>query len=185
MGAINFRNGAISPGQIGYTSDSRMTFKVNSIDNFMTLKNEANHIEMSNGALLTSDGVWTNAPLPPSFIRHKHLIDYGSVLEKVEQLPIFVWNSNSDRSRNRIGPEAALFNETFGTGEENDGIAPSNVAAVALAGIKALHQENNVLKDELAQLKSQINQINKLILNNEESSIQDINRKLKDQKKIE
>ena len=69
-------------------------------------------------------------------------VDPQAVLAQVSALPITTWNyiDNADAVRH-MGPMAQDFHAAFGLGGTDQGIAPRNLAAVALASIQGLQQQ--------------------------------------------
>ena len=99
----------------------------------------------------------------------KNIIEVNTtdILEKLDLLSIHKWsyNHNPDRIRH-MGPMAEDFHALFGLGDTNKGISSIDTTGVALAAIKALKHENDMLKNEnqilisrLEAIESQISQI--------------------------
>jgi hypothetical protein len=63
-----------------------------------------------------------------------------------------------------MSPAAEDFYQAFGCGEDDQHLAPSDMAAVALAAVQALHIENEALKNENLSIRT--------LLTNLESRIQ-------------
>lgn len=96
-------------------------------------------------------------------------IDPQQFLRLAKQLPISTWNYKEDDELARhLGPMAQDFYSSFGLGGTNTGIAPRNLAAVALAALQGLdqvveertaqlQQENAALAERLAALEAKIN----------------------------
>lgn len=79
------------------------------------------------------------------------IIDPQQILRLAKQLPILTWNYKEDDELARhLGPMAQDFYASFGLGGTNTGIAPRNLAAVALAALQGLDQ---VVEDRTAQLQ--------------------------------
>ena len=128
-------------------------------------------INTSTGAHLTSGGTWTNASsraLKTDFAD----IDPVEVLGKVLALPIQSWRYVNSESIRHLGPIAEDFYASFGLGSDAESISTVDAAGVALAAIQGLYQklisENAQLRDELAVLKVQADQIQQLVLRNAE-----------------
>jgi hypothetical protein len=75
-------------------------------------------------------------------------IDDASVLAKVAALPIDAWSYKSDRGVRHLGPMAQDFFAAFGTGVDDLHITSIDEDGVALAAIKALHTENEMLRSQ-------------------------------------
>jgi hypothetical protein len=92
-------------------------------------------------------------------------VDGRAVLEKVLQLPITTWNyKTQDPSVRNLGPMAQDFHAAFGLGGDDDShIGTVNADGVALAAIQGLNHkveaENQVLKQEIAELKRLVSQL--------------------------
>jgi hypothetical protein len=67
-------------------------------------------------------------------------IDGERLLDKVRALPVTTWSYLASQTRH-AGPVAEDFHAAFGLGESDRVIAPSDLAGVALAAVKALQQE--------------------------------------------
>lgn len=103
-----------------------------------------------------------------SDINSKHNIEdvNGSlILQKIASLPVSEWTYKSDEHGVRhLGPMAQDFHAAFGLGEKPTGIAPGDMAGVALAAVKALQvklAEKNAKIDQLEQRLSQLETLQK------------------------
>ena len=113
-----------------------------------------------NGAYLTNGGTWTNGS-SRTFKDNFQPLDGKEVLEKVSNMPVEAWRYK-DTDERHIGPVAEDFVAVFdvGTIRENDGtrenqyLAASDVAGVALAGVKELAKDNRELRERIEQLES-------------------------------
>ncbi|MCS7000804.1 MAG: hypothetical protein NZ481_08000 [Candidatus Kapabacteria bacterium] len=97
-----------------------------------------------NGAYLSAGGVWTNASSRSKKDRFVPL-NAQEVLAKIRQLPVEGWYY-AGTNEYHIGPCAEDFHEAFGTGvldspDARTSLAASDVAGVALLGIKALVEQ--------------------------------------------
>ncbi|MEN3026648.1 MAG: hypothetical protein ABDH31_02935 [Chlorobiota bacterium] len=97
-----------------------------------------------NGAHLTAGGMWTNTCSRAAKDRFVAL-DPQEVLAKIRRLPVEGWYYRGTEEYH-IGPYAEDFHEAFGTGALNSSdvrtsLAASDVAGVALLGIKALAEQ--------------------------------------------
>ena len=83
-------------------------------------------------------------------------IDPHEVLSRVNALPITTWNYKDNPATTRhMGPMAQDFFATFGLGGTETGIAPRNMAAVALASIQGLSQEVEAKDARIQTLEAQ------------------------------
>lgn len=78
-------------------------------------------------------------------------VDADAVLAKLEQLPIEEWSYKHTPAARHVGPMAEDFHAAFGLGPD-DGIAPRNLAGVALAAAKALNKKAKVLDQRVAEI---------------------------------
>ena len=86
-------------------------------------------------------------------------IDENIILNKVSKLEIKKWVYKSYKNEEHIGPIAQDFYSLFGLGSDDKHISTIDASGVALASIKALKKENDLLK---ARLEIQENMIGKL-----------------------
>jgi hypothetical protein len=77
-----------------------------------------------------------------------------SILAKVSTLPVSASRYRSERGVRHVGPMAQDFYAAFGVGEDDRHITSIDEDGVALAAIKALHEENRHLAAELEDLKA-------------------------------
>ncbi len=127
-------------------------------------------ISTSTGALLSTDGVWTNA----SDVHRKHLFEdvHGEeILDKLRTIPIRRWGylSEADKVRH-LGPTAQDFYAAFGLGSDERSIGTVDADGVALAAVQALdvrtreqatavqklEQENAALRGRLQVLEHHV-----------------------------
>ena len=87
--------------------------------------------------------------------RKEHIvpIDYDQVLNRISELPISEWQYKGQKERH-FGPMAQDFHAAFGLGGSDTTIASVDADGVALAAIKALIGQVDVLKKEIANLKN-------------------------------
>jgi hypothetical protein len=84
-------------------------------------------------------------------------IDDKEILQKLRQLPIHRWRSREENSDvQHIGPIAEDFNGIFGVGVDQRYISALDPSGVALAGLKGLLHEVEVLKQRNAELERRI-----------------------------
>ena len=83
-------------------------------------------------------------------------VDGAEILGRIANLPILEWNySHQSDTVRHIGPMAQDFFKAFGLFGSNKMIAITDLAGVALAGIKELNEAMNRKDDELDQLKAE------------------------------
>jgi len=82
-------------------------------------------------------------------------IDPEEILGLVSELPVSQWEYKDARGETHIGPMAQDFYAAFGLGASETGISTIDTAGVALVAIKALAEENQLLRQRLSQLEQQ------------------------------
>ena len=78
-----------------------------------------------------------------------------NILEKLTNLEISEWSYKDAPADRHVGPMAQDFYAAFGLGNTDKGIATLDSSGVALAAIKALMEENTLLKQRLSLLERQ------------------------------
>jgi hypothetical protein len=76
-----------------------------------------------------------------------------AVLAKIVDLEVSEWSYNDSPNQRHMGPMAQDFHSAFGLGRDNKHIATLDTSGVALVGIKALVEENQALRERLADLE--------------------------------
>jgi trimeric autotransporter adhesin len=110
-----------------------------------------------NGAYLTQGGTWANA----SDVNKKEdftTLNGTDLLQKISSLPITKWRYKGSEEYH-IGPMAQDFHKLFGLGTDDKGISTVDPAGIALAAIQELIKENEILKNELQQIKQAIEEL--------------------------
>lgn len=164
VGAINFNTISSTPGQIAYSSSNTLDFKVNSISPLMQLSNGANHIIMSNGAKLTSGGMWMDVSSRSKKNLEKH-VQVTAILSALADLPIYQWRYKEEPGSLHFGPTSEEFRQIFGLGPDDQSLSPSDLAAVAIAAVQALREENKTLKEELLEMENAFMELKTVCLN--------------------
>ncbi len=98
-------------------------------------------------------------------------VDANSILAKVDALNISRWHYNRDNSgAAHLGPMAEEFYAAFGLGADDKHLAPTDLAGVAVASVKALNQrvreqnaEIGALKAEAATLEARLQRLEGLL----------------------
>ena len=86
------------------------------------------------------------------------------VLAKLEKMPISIWNyRGSDASDRHLGPVAEDFHKAFGLGTSDHFVAPTDMAGVALASVKALQDEISERDQRIAQLEKRLHDLEILV----------------------
>ncbi len=119
-----------------------------------------------NGARLTEGGVWTDAT-PVASKQKGQPLEGQELLAKIVGLSVETWQFRGSGERH-IGPRADDFVEAFDVGtsredgtRENQYLASSDVAGVALAGVKELVQQNQELRQIVEKLRQRIAELEK------------------------
>jgi hypothetical protein len=81
------------------------------------------------------------------------------ILARVSELPVSKWEYKDAPGEDHIGPMAQDFYAAFGLGGSQTGISTIDASGVALAAIKALAEENRMLKAENAALDGRLEQL--------------------------
>lgn len=84
-------------------------------------------------------------------------VDPREVLEKVASLPVATWQYKQDaRAAQHLGPMAEDFHAAFGLGENDRGISALDTSGVALAAVQGLYDLVREQREELAELRSRL-----------------------------
>lgn len=85
-------------------------------------------------------------------------VNPDEILRKVTDLPVSEWTykDNAAEGTRHIGPMAQDFRAAFGTGATDKGISSLDTSGVALAAIKALAAQNELLKQRISLLERQV-----------------------------
>lgn len=87
-------------------------------------------------------------------------IDNRALLAKLDALPVSSWNYRGAPEQERhIGPVAEDFHAAFELGASNRYIAPTDMAGVALASVKALQQEVEERDAKIEQLEARLRKL--------------------------
>ena len=119
-----------------------------------------------NGAYLSADGQWMQGS-SRTFKTDFQSLDGEQILAQISSLPVESWRYKGSQSRH-IGPYAEDFARILGVGNvredgtiDNKYLAASDVAGVALAGVKELIQQNQELKQIIQELRQRIAELDK------------------------
>lgn len=117
-----------------------------------TVAADGRTIDVSNGAFLSSGGVWTNASDRNSKTDFQD-VDPREVLAKLLNLPVTKWRYQAEGSNVlRMGPMAQDFHEAFGLGIDDRSIGAVDADGVAFAAIQGLHE---VTSDRIRELEAE------------------------------
>lgn len=116
-----------------------------------------------NGAYLTSGGKWTDTGSKSQAKGAR--LDGADTLTRIMALPLQAWEYEETGERH-IGPFADDFHGLFDVGalkengaRDTEGLAASDVAGVALAGVQQLAKENEELRSLVAELQKRIEEL--------------------------
>jgi hypothetical protein len=119
-----------------------------------------------NGAYLSADGQWHDAS-SKTFKTDFQPLDGEKILTEISNLPLESWRYKGAQGRH-IGPYAEDFAQAFDVGSvredgtcENKYLAASDVAGVALLGVKELARQNQELKQIIEELRQRIAELEK------------------------
>jgi hypothetical protein len=90
-------------------------------------------------------------------------LDPKDVLARVTSLPVSIWSYKTDAGVRHLGPMAEDFHQAFGLGEDDKHIAPGDQAGVALLAVQGLNQVVQEKDKEIADLKSRLETLEKLV----------------------
>ena len=111
-----------------------------------------------NGAYLTEGGTWTNTSdknLKEDFQNQ----DPQLILDKINSLEITKWKYKGTNNEYHIGPIAQDFYKLFNTGLDDKSISTIDPSGVALLGIQALSAKSEKIEKENEELHNEINMI--------------------------
>lgn len=86
-------------------------------------------------------------------------------LSRVAALPVSLWSYKTEKEIRHVGPMAEDFHQAFGLGADDKHIAPGDQAGVALLAVQGLNQVVEEKDKEIADLKSRIEALEKLVHN--------------------
>jgi len=86
------------------------------------------------------------------------------LLAKLEKLPILNWNYIGAPSDDRhVGPVAEDFHAAFGLGRDDHVVAPTDMAGIALASVKALQEQVKVRDQRITELETRMAELEALV----------------------
>jgi hypothetical protein len=119
-------------------------------------------LHLSGGAYCDG-GTWVNGS-DRNLKENISAIDNSDLLNKIDQLPIMIWNYKTDASEiKHIGPMAQDFYSVFGLGGDDKAISTIDPAGISLAAIQELNRQNKELKNEIELLKAEMDELRQII----------------------
>ncbi|HZU24625.1 MAG TPA: tail fiber domain-containing protein, partial [Bryobacteraceae bacterium] len=116
----------------------------------------ANLLVMSNGAVLSSGGAWTNASDRNAKTAFQD-VSGAEVLRRLSAVPITTWSYKTEGETVRhMGPMAQDFAAAFHLGSDDKHITTIDEGGVALAAIQELYRQNLELKAAVAELRARM-----------------------------
>lgn len=83
-------------------------------------------------------------------------LDATDVLDKLSRLNLYEWSYTEAPHSRHVGPMAEDYDAIFGLAGAGRGIAPTDLASIALASSKALVDRLNALEEQNASLREQL-----------------------------
>lgn len=111
----------------------------------------ARPIDVSNGAHLTTGGVWQNGS---SRQLKERITPFCGIeaLRVAERIPVYRWSYSAVPEERHIGPMAEDVHEFAHVGEERS-LSPGDVSGIALAAVQELAAENRALRQRVEALE--------------------------------
>jgi hypothetical protein len=114
-----------------------------------TFITNANAAKNTGVYLAPGGGSWANLS-DRNLKRNVTSVDDSAILAKLAALPVSEWSYVSQDRVRHLGPMAQDFYAAFGVGEDNRHITTVDEEGVALAAIKALREQNERLRQRVA-----------------------------------
>jgi hypothetical protein len=112
-------------------------------------------IDTSTSAFLSAGGTWTNASdvnLKENFVP----VSGADLLERLDRLPISMWNYKAEPAARHLGPTAQDFRAAFGLGSDERSISTIDPAGIALAATQELNSELRALRSRISGLEEML-----------------------------
>ena len=90
-------------------------------------------------------------------------IETAAVLEKIQQLPIYEWSYKQSPSSRHVGPMAEDYYATFGLAGQGKSLAATDMAGLAIAAAKELHENNEELEARNRELLERVARLERLV----------------------
>lgn len=150
-------SGPINPDHVS----NRLFIDVESSDEPLIYGEFDNDFIKINGTFEVTAGL--SNPSDVNLKNNFQVINETEILNKVAALDIKQWTYKTHESEIHIGVMAQDFHNAFGLGADDKHISTIDADGIALAAIKALKLENDLLKQELSDQKKQIEKLIELL----------------------
>jgi hypothetical protein len=166
--AAGYRAKATHNGSFVWADSYNANFSSSAVNGFSVRASGGTWI-FSNTSLTAGVRLWNGASAWSSvsnstLVRNIRPVDGKEILAGLAQLPISRWSYKAqDPSIEHIGPMAQDFYAAFGLGEDDGCISTIDADGVIITAVKELMQIVNELKEENAQLKTEINELRQMI----------------------
>ncbi len=120
---------------------------------------------MTNGVMLSAGSqTWSSISCTRDSKENIEDVDIAAVLEALEDVDVYTWRwRDEDPSIRHMGPFADDFYTAFGLGAGEGQLTTVDADGVALAAIKALHAENQELREAIRELREEVAEIRRLL----------------------
>jgi len=147
------------PDQFAVRASGGVRMDVN-IGQFVEVRVSGNRlIDTSNGAYLSSGGIWTNAS-DRAAKTNLVPVDRQAILQAVAEMPIYTWNHlQEDANITHIGPMAQDFWAAFQLGADDEHIGTIDADGVALTAIQGLYEIIEQQQQTIQEQRQQIEQL--------------------------
>lgn len=157
--SLRTRKGGVIKGSININHASTMRVSLDSDGNgyFATgvgVGVEPTHPFQAAGGAFCDGTTWINAS-DANAKENFQPVDGEELLEKISGLEITRWKYKGDSEIEHIGPTAQDFQETFGVGSDGKSISTIDPSGIALAAIKELNKQNQMLQEKSTDLQKQ------------------------------
>ncbi len=123
------------------------------------IANDTDLLTLDNSGNLTASGMVSGSS-SKKLKSDIHAVDNDALLQKLSQLDILEWQYSHDQSGARhMGAMAEDFHALFGLGSSAEFLAPSDMAGVALAAIRAQQDRIEALEAALAERDARLHAV--------------------------
>ncbi len=155
-------DGSVTLGATTVFSPLLTIYDEDGLTPYIAFSSSTRRIAASNGAYLSSGGVWTNTS-NREVKRDIRAIDPEVILARLSDLEISEWSYVAENGERHLGPMAQDFHEAFGLGYDDTSIPTVDADGVALAAIQALTKRNEALAEQVATLEERLARLERLL----------------------